>query len=343
MTGFARPELLLWLWALPLAASLLVLAYWRRSRASKRFVAPGLLPRMAPGRSASRALVRGALLLVGGGLTIVAAAGPRGEPVPTDVARQGRDVCFIVDVSRSMRAQDVSPDRLERAKLWIYDVLSGLRGDRVAIVGMAGRPELTCPLTHDYRFARLALAGLDPELAPIGGTNLGDAVRMVLDDVFVEEEADQARFRDIIMITDGEDTADSLPLEAAAAASDRGIRLIIIGIGDERGARIPIVDGRGRVRDYVRDRSGNEVVARLDAETLASMARATEGGVFINAGTDELDLDSVYRELVARAERRQLDEATGVTYEEWFQVFALAAFALLACESLVSERSRRRA
>lgn len=343
MTGFAWPEVLLWLWAIPVIAALLVLAWWRRRHGARRFIAAGLLPRMAPGRSVARSVLRSGLLLSGLALGVIAAAGPRGEPVPTEVARQGRDVCVIIDVSRSMLAQDIAPDRLERAKLWVSDVLSSLRGDRVAIVAMAGTPDLVCPLTHDYRFAQLALAELDPLLVPVGGTNLGDAVRVVLDDVFVEEEADQARFRDIILITDGEDTVDSLPVEAAAAAGERGIRLIVIGMGDERGARIPIVDARGRVRGNVTDRAGRDVVARLDVRTLTQMAEATKGGVFIRAGTDEVALDRVYADLVAQAERRQLDASTGVTYEQWYQAFLLAAVGLVAAEMVLSQRSRRAA
>jgi len=353
MTGFARPDALLWLWALAPVGGLLAFAFWRRRRGLRRFAEAGLAERLAPGFGGARAAVKAVLLLAALASAVVALAGPRGEPVPAEVQRLGRDVCFIVDVSRSMLAEDLKPNRLERAKLWLADVVNSLDGDRVGVVAMAGRPEVAAPLTHDYAFVQTVIAGLDPDLAMKGGTNIGDAVRSAVREVFaipapgVGEDGEEgaadvdARFRDIILITDGEDTMDSLPVAAARTAAEAGVRLIIIGIGGGDGSRIPMYDDEGRRVGFVRDRAGRDVVARLDRDTLREMADAAEGNVFLDAGLSEVPLDRIYAELMDDAERRRLAEAEGVTFDEWFQGFALAALLLLIVETLIAERSRR--
>ena len=344
---FESPERLAWLWGV---AALLGLGAWaisRRRAAAARFVEAGLMAAMSARASLGRLALKLGAAALALSLCVVAAARPQWDPEPSEVRRSGRDVCFVVDVSRSMLAEDLAPNRLERSKLWVGDVVDILEGDRVALVAFAGTSVVRCPPTHDYGFFRLSLGELTTESVGRGGTMIGDALRLARTEVFELGPAmpdgedgvpGATRFRDVVLITDGEDQG-SLPVEAARALAAHGVRLIVIGIGDPRGARIPIRDESGAV-EFVRDASGEAVVSRLDSETLREMALATPGGVFLEVGDGTIELDDVYRRLVQRAERNDEEAGEVLKYTEGFQWFLLAALALLLVENLVGERRR---
>jgi Ca-activated chloride channel family protein len=327
--------MLYWLWAIPALAGVFVYAAWRRRLSLERFAESRLLPSLNPLTSAARRRVKAALVLCAFAFLVVGLARPAWNPVPQTVRRQGRDVVFLLDVSRSMLAEDLVPNRLERAKLAIGDTIDKLQGDRVGLVAFAGTAVVKCPLTHDYGFFRLALDDIAPESVSRGGTMIGDAIRKTLDDIL---EAQDAQFQDIILITDGGDQ-ESFAVEAARAAGERGIRLIAIGLGDEvEGRRIPITDASGQ-RTFM-TYQGQEVWTKLDAGTLRSMVNATPGGRYLNVATGAIDLGDVYTKLIASSERRAFEEQTSERYEEKFQIFLAAAFLLLAVEMVVRDRRR---
>jgi Ca-activated chloride channel family protein len=340
---FGLPENLVWLWSVPVVALVLVIALARRRSALRRFIETGLIPRVVPGGGTGlfRWIMKSLLVCVALAAVVTAAARPQfnlpGEtPKPREFQRSGRDVCFIIDVSKSMLAEDLKPNRLERARLWVSDVLEVVRGDRVAIVAFAGTSVVKCPLTHDYAFARLQLESLAPSNVTRGGTNIGDAVRLAIDEVFDDKDPS---FKDIILITDGEDQ-ESLPVQAAEKAGSLGIRLITVGIGDESaGARIPITGDDGR-RTFVMY-EGKEVISRLDTKTLQEMALATPGGAFFNVGLGTIELDKIYKGLIESAEKRDLGkEEAEERYEDRFQWFIAVALALLGIDWFVGERRR---
>jgi Ca-activated chloride channel family protein len=280
---------------------------------------------------------KAALVLAGFALVAVALVRPAWNPKPKQLERRGRDVVFVLDVSRSMLAEDLAPNRLERAKLAIVDCVERLRGDRVALVAFAGSAALKCPLTLDYGFFRTMLEDIGVDSIARGGTKIGDALRSVVQDVFDDQ---QKEFKDIILITDGEDH-DSFPVRAAEKAGERGIRLIAIGIGDEdQGKRIPVTDERGS-RSFLKDKSGQEVWTRLDADTLRKMVNATPGGKYFNVATGTIDLGAVYTQIVDTAEKKALESKTVKRYEEKFQIFLGLAFLVLCAELAVSERKRK--
>lgn len=329
------PEWLLGLWAVPVAGALVGWALSRGRAALRRFVESGLLRRMAPGASVTRRALKFGLLTLACAAVLGALARPMWGRTDEQVRRSGRDVCFVIDVSRSMLAEDLSPNRLARAKLWVNDVIDTLKGDRVAVIGFAGAASVKCPLTFDYGFARMALDELGPDSVPRGGTMIGDAVRRALDEVFDDEEA---RFKDIILITDGEDH-ESFPVEAAKLAGERGIRIIAIGIGDEnRGTPIPITDDHGRRRNVMYN--GETVLSRLDGKTLREMAAASNRGVYYPVQTGNIELDKVYEELVRAAEQREMEGTAGERMREQFQWFIGAALALLLVDGLIRESRR---
>ncbi|MBN1845837.1 MAG: VWA domain-containing protein [Sedimentisphaerales bacterium] len=330
-------KMLYLLWAIPLFAAVFLYAARRRRRALAAFAACDLLEQINIHTSGARRLWKAAAILAAVGLTAFALTRPGWNIKPKTIERRGRDVAFLLDVSKSMLADDLKPNRLEHAKLAIRDCLERLEGDRVALVAFAGAAAVKCPLTLDYGFFGMMLDDISVDSIERGGTHIGDAVRKSLDEVFDDLEK---QYKDIILITDGEDH-DSFPEQAATEAGERGIRLIAVGLGDEQqGRRIPIVDESGR-RTFLKNRQQQEVWSRLDADTLRRMVNATPGGQYYNVATGTMDLGSVYEEVVASAEAKQLQAKTIEQYEEKFQIFLALAFGLLCLETIISERKRR--
>jgi Ca-activated chloride channel family protein len=329
---FSYPHLFHLLWIIPALSLFLYFAWKQGRRALNRFT---LLDRSLSSvdprkRLRKKFLVVSALILIILGLTR-----PGWNPGPVTVSQQGRDVAFVVDVSRSMLAEDLVPNRLERAKLAIMDALEVIEGDRVALIAFAGYAATLCPLTQDYHFFRWAVENLSPENVSLGGTQIGDAVRKVSEDVFDPLEKN---FKDIILITDGEDH-ESYPVEAAGAAGEQGIRLIVIGLGDDlQGRPIPISDEAGNRSNLTYE--GQTVLTKLNPETLRQMAESTPGGRYLNVSTGSFDLGSIYRSLILSEEKREIQVVEAVRYEEKFQLFLAAAFLLLAAEMLLGERRR---
>lgn len=348
MIQWVEPAALGWLWTVLPALALGAWAVTRRRAMLRRFAGPVLSPRLVPGGGVgiARVCIKWVLLVAASASVIVALARPCfalsvDDTAKPPVRKSGRDVCFIVDVSRSMLAEDVKPTRLDRAKLWLKDVIESVRGDRVSVVAFAGLPVVKCPLTHDYAFARMAIDELSPTSVARGGTNIGDAVRLALTEVFGIRQGQpvEATNRDIFLITDGEDH-DSAPIEAAQAAGAASIRLIAVGLGDDRdGARIPVAGEHGR-RAFL-TYQGREVFSKLDSTTLQSMALATPGGAYFNVGTGTIELDKVYKSLSDTALKGDLgDSDARPTLPERFQWPVGAALAILLLEMFIGERRR---
>jgi Ca-activated chloride channel homolog len=328
------------LWLLFLVPAVLVPAYlwcfWQKARALKALAHHEMLGKINTAVSLRRQVLKACLLVGAFVCVVMALTQPKWNPQPQAIRRQGRDVCIILDTSKSMLAEDIKPNRLARSKIAIGDLLERLGGDRIAIVTFAGNAAVKCPLTQDYAFVRMDLAEISTESNAQGGTMIGDAVRTASTEVF---DRTTRQFKDIILITDGEDHG-SFPEQAAAKAAEEGIRIIAIGLGDEdQGARIPIA-GTAGARGFLKYK-GEEQWSKLNGDLLRKMAFATEGGKYllVRPGTT-LDLGQIYDDLIASAERRQLESVTMTTYDEKFQVFLAMGLALLIGEVLVSERKK---
>ena len=351
-------EMLYLLWLLPLLLGLFLYSANRRKQLLQHFIHRGLQQKLVfvnPVRRRWKAV----LLLAGFGLLVISLARPAWNLEQTTITRTGRDVVFVLDVSRSMLAEDLAPNRLERAKLAIADVIDKLRGDRVGLLVFAGTAAVKCPLTLDYGFFRMMLDNVSTESISRGGTMIGDALRLVLDQML---DAQEKKYKDIVLITDGEDH-ESFPIEAAKAAAEKGVRLFIIGLGDENeGKRIPVVDASGR-RTFMRY-EGKEIWSRLDEQrirvlkeayrllyrndlslehaiaALQEMELEAPGSRYLNVATGTIDLGEVYMQLIGSAEKKEQEEETIEKYEEKFQVFIGICFLLLCIEALISERRR---
>ena len=339
MSGFRFHDIAMlnWLWLAPLPAILFYYAARKRRNALANFVDARLLPQLNPHVNGGNRVWKAIAITLTSVFLVVALARPAWNRLPQTVQQRGRDVVFLLDVSRSMLAEDLAPNRLERAKLAIMDAVDKLEGDRVALVVFSGAAVVKCPLTLDYGFFRMALDDVSPLSVTRGGTLIGDALRKVSGSVF---DSKQSQYRDVVLITDGEDH-ESFPVEAAKSLGELQARLIAIGLGDENvGKRIPITgpDGAMTFLQF----NGREVWSKLDAETLREMVNATPGGRYLNVSTGAIDLGDVYRQLIASAERQDIESRTIDRYEEKFQVFLAVGFLLLAVEMLLRERKPRR-
>lgn len=329
------------LWLLFLIPLVVVPAYvwcfYKKNRALKVFADSELLGKLNAGRSAGKQVLKAVMMIFAFGFIVIALTEPAWNPKPVEIKRKGRDVVILLDVSRSMLAEDIKPSRLERAKLAIKDLLEVLEGDRIGIMTFAGSSTVKSPLTNNYGFVRMVLdSDITTESTPVGGTNLGDAIREATREMF-EESGN--KYADMIIISDGEENEKTFPEEAAAQANDKGVRIIAIGLGSqEPGARIPIYEnGSKSFLKY----QGREVWTKLDPDTLAKVAMATKDGKFLTVGPNQtFDLDEIYKDLVASAQKRELESATNIRYEQKFQIFLGLALIFLIGEVLISERKK---
>jgi Ca-activated chloride channel family protein len=331
---FAAPAYLHLLWLVPLALALCGYALLRKRQLLAAFIDPALAPRLAPHVSRARQWGK-ALCLAGAlGCLVLALAQPQWGTQWQDVPRRGRDLMILLDVSRSMLAEDVAPNRLERAKLDIADLVHAVQqegGHRIGLIAFAGRASLQCPLTLDYAFFLEQLKTVSPNTVGRGGTLIGDAIRLALQSFATLAH----NYKDIILITDGEDH-DSFPLEAARAAAAQQVSLYTVGLGDaSRGAPIPVSEAQGASRHM--QYQGQQVLSRMHANLLLEMAQLT-GGAYVPAGTRLLALDRLYTELIAPKARRDLDVARRARQVPRFQWFVAAALVLLMLEMLIGER-----
>jgi len=328
-----NPKFLLSLWIIPFIAWLLVYAHRKRSAAANLFAKRPMAERLVPAFGGARPWVRGALVIIAIGLLIVAAAGPRFGTYFEKVTRRGADVFVVLDVSRSMTAEDVTPNRLERAKSDIRDLLSRVVGDRVGLIVFAGKPVMKVPLTTDHGFFHSILNQIDSSSAPRGGTQIGDAIRKCIEALPKHDGRDQA----IVLITDGEDH-DSYPIKAAEHAAERGIKIFTVGLGDSgEGSRIPIRDKNGQLR-YMKH-EGKEIWTKVDQKLLKDIAMTT-GGAYIPAGTKAYDLGQIYEENLEDLSRGEFQTEKRKRYHEQFQLFVCLAMILLLVELAIPSHAK---
>lgn len=333
MFRFGFTEALFALAFVPLAAALLWVASLSKRKALERFGESELVRKLAASVSRRGLIAKRVLLLSSLTLLIVALARPQfGTRVET-VRREGQDIVVALDVSRSMLAEDIAPNRLEKAKLAVSRLIDRLEGDRIGLVAFAGEAFVQSPLTVDYAAARLFLNAMEPDLVPIQGTNLGAALDVSLR-AFDEQER---QHRVLIVITDGEDHEGEID-EAVARANESGIRIYTVGIGSPEGVPIPDFDAQGRRRGFKRDADGNVVTTRLEEATLRRIADET-GGSYTRVTARGNELDDL-AEQIAGMEGREIEAQRLTQYEERYQIFLGLALALLVVELFVPDRRR---
>ncbi|HIK95814.1 MAG TPA: VWA domain-containing protein [Planctomycetes bacterium] len=328
------PTALFALWLVPLIGFLLVRAHFKRRDAARRFVEQPMVERLLPAFDTTRVWLKAILVMTAVTLLIVAIARPRFGFDLKEISSRGVDLFVLLDVSRSMLAEDVKPNRLERAKSDILDLLQKLEGDRVGLIVFAGAPVVQVPLTTDQGFFKIALEDVDSDSAPRGGTLIGDAIRKALASMETRSDRDQA----IVLITDGGDQ-DSFPAEAAKQAAERNVRIITVGLGDvAEGARIPQRAESGGLTFVQHE--GQEVWSKMDESLLEQMATTTQGA-YVPAQRLRYDLGQIYDDQLARLTQGDISTEQRKRYREQFQMFAIPAFLLLLLEMWIPGYRRR--
>lgn len=330
---FAEPHWIHLIWLVILFTGMLIWLGQRGVASLDRLISPLMQKRLIIRPSRLRRLCVIGLIGLSAFSLVLALMRPQWGFHFERLPRMGAQLMIAVDVSRSMLAEDVAPNRLERAKAEIRDLLAYLGRDHVGLIAFAGRAAVLCPLTPDFGFLRLVLESLGPHSVTRGGTNLEAPIRKALNGF--KGESDLSRV--ILMITDGEDH-ESFALEAAKAAAERGIHIITIGLGAESGSRVYVTDPKSGARTLLLDKDGKPVVTRLGNELLRKIALET-GGVYIPAATGALDLKSIYESHIAPLTRGRLEDRGRLVRQEGFQWAVLLALLFLIAAVVTSSGS----
>ena len=331
---FQYPMLLHGLWGIILLIVFFALIMRHKENLLKRFGHLDMIKKMMPGFSRGRVIWKAALFILAYTLLIVALADPQIGQTVEEVKREGVDIIVALDVSLSMMAEDISPNRLEKAKYEVSKLIDILEGDRIGLVAFAGMAHVQCPLTLDYSAAKLFLRMMDVDLIPQPGTAIGDAIRESMK-AFNQKER---KHKVLILITDGEDH-ESKPIEAAEEAAAEGIKIFTIGLGSPQGVPIPMYDRYGNPAGFKKDRQGNVVTTKLDVTTLQTIAFNTGGEYYISTA-GETELRKIY-EKINEMEKKELTSKQFSQYEDRFQIFIILALLVLIIETFLPIRLRK--
>ncbi|MDA0690557.1 MAG: VWA domain-containing protein [Nitrospinae bacterium] len=328
---FGEPVYFNLLWLLPALIFFLLWALRKKRALTIEFCSPALAPKFVGEQIHRRQNMKVVFIVLALFFMIVALTQPRWGYEWKDMKQEGVDIIVALDVSKSMLAEDIKPNRLSRAKRKISDLLDMLEGDRVGLVAFAGTAFVQCPLTLDYSAAKLFLDATDTDLLSNQGTALAGAIRKSVAAFRSQDKKSKA----IILITDGESHGDD-PLEAAKWAAEQGVKIFTIGIGKDTGAPIPDAGG-----GFKKDAKGEIVLTRLDEPTLQQIALET-GGTYVRSVTGDLDLDKIYLENIKpKIDKKELQTQRRKLWTERFQWFVILAIACLLLEFTLRERPYR--
>ena len=332
---FAEPMVLWGLLTLPLFALLFVYAFHRRKKLAARFVSLSMLPKLSTSVSPWRRLAKVTILLFAIAFLFVALARPQWGRKMEHIERRGLDLVLLQDISLSMLAEDIKPNRLTRSRHEISAFLESLSGDRVGLVAFSGEAQVMVPLTLDYGTVQMMLKELTPGwLMP--GTNLEKAIRKGMD--LYKNSGSGGQYSVMILMSDGEEL-EAAAVNAAKEAAEMGIRIYTIGIGSREGVPIPVPSKNGEVA-YKKDLQGNIVTTRLEDGTLQEIASVT-GGLYFYASPGEFQLQKVLTEIASLEKKEQASDRME-NYQDRYQIFLGLAALLFLIEALVSERGRKR-
>ncbi len=331
---FANPDFFWLLLILPLFIIIFIwMMYWKKN-AINRFGDFHLVRSLMPDVSGNRLKVKFILAMVALVLLIIGLANPQIGSKLEKVERKGIDLVIAIDVSESMLAEDIKPNRLQRARQAISRLIDELGNDRIGIVVFAGRAYTQLPVTTDYAAVRMFVSTISTESVPVQGTAIAEAINLAVD-MFDESETEKA----IIVISDGEDHEGDV-IEAAKNAVAKNISIYTIGMGLPEGAPIPVIDRFGNKQGFKKDRSGNTVISRLDENMLEEISSAGNGK-YVRANNTQVGLRIIFDE-ISQLEKTEFESRMFTDYEDRFQYFIAPALLLIILEFLIFERRSRR-
>ncbi|MBF0694521.1 MAG: VWA domain-containing protein [Flavobacterium sp.] len=303
--------------------------YWKR-RKQREFGDSELVSKLSPDRSVFKHSVKFAIVLLALAGLIIALVNPRIGTKMETVKREGIDIIFAIDVSKSMLAEDVAPSRLEKSKQITSQIINQLGADRIGIVAYAGSAFPVLPITTDYSVAKMFLQGMNPGMVSSQGTSLNDAIDMAVE-MFGK---DKSTSKLLIMISDGEDHSAGAD-DAAAEARKAGLKIITIGVGTERGGPIPLRQN-GVVQTFQRDNNNEVVISKLNRATLEEIAKNSGGG-FID-GTSTAAVVTYVNKAMGNIEKNEFESMEMTDFESQFQWFIALSFVLLLIDIFLLER-----
>lgn len=327
MFRFENPYMLYGLAVVPLIW--LVLLITQRSTRKKRaaIIDPELQRKLIPKASSTKIWLKLSLYSLSLICLFLALANPQFGSKTEEVKRKGMDIMIALDISNSMQAEDLYPNRLQRAKRSIEELLSYLKADRLGIVVFAGEAFVQLPITTDHAAAKLFLKSIESQLIATQGTDIGAAIELCVSSFDMESPTSKA----ILLISDGEDHQEEAR-EAIEIASQQGIKLHAIGMGSVDGGPIPIYSGGKRI-GFRKNKEGNTVVTKLNEAMLSSLANAG-GGLFVRATNSESGMDYIF-EALEQEEKVEFDGKIYTDFEDRFQYLLLPALLLLLIELII--------
>jgi Ca-activated chloride channel homolog len=263
-------------------------------------------------------------------LGVVAVSNLRKPGAADNIARKGIDVVIALDVSRSMLATDITPNRLERAKQMVLKLMNQMPNDRIGLVLFAGKAYLQMPLTVDHGAAAIFVSAASPDAVPTQGTVFSEALQMSARAFNTKE----GRFKSVVLISDGEDH-DEETLKTAADLAQQGVMVCTVGIGSPEGAQIP----DSATHDFKRDAMGNIVVSKLNEAILQQIAQNTNG-IYVHFENGEQTVDALMKQL-SQVEKKAFVDVSLLNYKTYYMWFTMAMFLLLILEFIIPERRRK--
>jgi Ca-activated chloride channel family protein len=324
------------LWALtfiPVIAAVFVWMMVWKKRALQRFGDWAIIKRLLPGLSNGRVIFKFILLMIGYLFLIIGISNPQIGSKLIEGERKGIDIMIALDVSNSMLAEDIKPNRLEMSKQAISKLIDNLGTDRIGIIIFAGNAYVQLPITTDYAAAKMFLSTISTRVVPTQGTAIGQAIELA-----VKSFDDETHSRAIIIITDGENHEDDA-LGAAKDASEKGIKVYTIGMGLPEGAPIPEFNQYQRMVGYKKDNQGSTIVTKLDESMLQQIASAGKG-VYVRANNMQAGVKTVYDE-IGKLEKTEFESRMFSDYEDRFQYFIALSLFFFLIELLIFERKSK--
>ncbi|MBN2765329.1 MAG: VWA domain-containing protein [Paludibacteraceae bacterium] len=331
MFRFAHPEYLFLLLIIPVLAALFIFSRIQKKRKLELFGDPALLAELMPNVSAYRPRFKFYMQITAIILMIIVMAQPQFGTKEEKQEKKGIEVMIALDVSNSMKAQDIQPDRLEKAKMVLSRLVDGMTNDKVGLVVFAGDAYIQLPITVDYVSAKMFMSSISPALVPRQGTAIGSAIDLCIKSFGEKSDVSRA----IVVITDGENHEDDA-IGAAKLAAEKGIVVHVVGMGKPEGAPIPL-DG---TMSFRKDKDGNVVVSKLNEEMCQNIAVAGQG-TYVRADNNNSAYRVISKELDNLA-KSKIESRVFSDYNEQFQSFALLALILLFLDSFIFDRRNKR-
>ncbi len=333
MYQIEEPSYFLYLAIVPVILVLFLFVFWWKKRTQKQFADLNLIARLSPERSSFKSFLKVIVICFGLAFLVISLTNPKMGTKLETLKREGVDIVFALDVSKSMLAEDIAPSRLEKAKQIITRVIDKLGSDRVGIIIYAGNSYPLLPITTDHAAAKMFLQNASPDMVSSQGTAISEAIELAL--TYYDNDEQTNRF--MFIVSDGEDH-DENTLDVAEQAIKEGIKIFTVGVGTEKGAPIPIKDN-GIVTSYKKDNKGEVVMTKMNPEILKNIS-SKGGGKYIN-GNKTRETISTIEELLVKAEKSEFESKQFSDYKDQFQWFIGFGLLLIILDVLLLEKKTK--